>query len=166
MIVIADTSPINYLVLISRVDLLEKVFQRVMVPTAVVAELCDPRAPTATRAFIQQPPCWLDVRAPDQNVVQRVATSVKGQIGAGEVDAIALAKQLGADLLLADDLDARHLAQERYGLRVMGTLGILLLAARHGLVDLTVAVAELRATGTFRASDALIREVLGDRPSL
>lgn len=62
MIVIADTSPINYLVLIDAVDILQPLYMRVIVPQAVVDELSQPGTPAPVLAWIQQPPSWLEVR--------------------------------------------------------------------------------------------------------
>jgi predicted nucleic acid-binding protein len=51
MIVVSNTTPLNYLVLIASVDVLPALFGRVCAPTAVIAELLHPRAPSAVRAW-------------------------------------------------------------------------------------------------------------------
>lgn len=61
-LVIADTGPINYLVLIGNIDLLPVLFERVILPSAVKAELTDPDTPPSVRNWIAGPPGWLDVR--------------------------------------------------------------------------------------------------------
>jgi predicted nucleic acid-binding protein len=61
-LVIADTGPINYLVLIGNVDLLPVLFEKVILPSAVEAELADPDAPPSVRNWIADPPAWLDVQ--------------------------------------------------------------------------------------------------------
>lgn len=81
------------------------------------------------------------------------------KLGAGEREAIALAKEIGADLLLVDDRKARKEARGR-GLSVTGTLAVLVAASERGLVDLPEAIAALRQT-TFRAPAALVDELLG-----
>jgi len=58
---IADTGPINYLVLIGQVDLLPRMFERVAPPKAVEAELSDMRAPLPVRRWIAAPPAWLEI---------------------------------------------------------------------------------------------------------
>jgi predicted nucleic acid-binding protein len=63
MIVIADTGPVNYLVLIQMADLLPRLFGQVLIPLAVVAELRDPATPDPVRAWIANAPAWLQVRA-------------------------------------------------------------------------------------------------------
>jgi predicted nucleic acid-binding protein len=81
------------------------------------------------------------------------------KLGPGETHAISLAVELHAALLLADDKDARAAAKER-GLKVTGTLGILKLAAKRGLIDLPQAIADLRKT-SLRMPEATVKEALG-----
>ena len=64
MIVIADTGPINYLILIAEIHVLPALYNRVAVPRSVCDELRRPRAPEAVRAWIGQPPSWLEIIAP------------------------------------------------------------------------------------------------------
>ena len=56
---VSDTSPLSYLVLIGRTDLLPKLFTAVSIPEAVRAELASGRAPSAIQKWISQPPPWL-----------------------------------------------------------------------------------------------------------
>jgi len=56
MIVIADTGPLNYLILIGEVDVLPPLYTRVIVPETVVKELRAPGAPAAVRTWIARPP--------------------------------------------------------------------------------------------------------------
>jgi predicted nucleic acid-binding protein len=60
-VAIADTGPIDYLVLIGNIDLLPVLFEKVILPSAVQAELTDPDAPPSVRNWIADPPAWLDV---------------------------------------------------------------------------------------------------------
>ena len=64
MIVVSDTSPLNYLVLIGHVDVLPALFERVVTPPAVIAEMLHPGAPTPVREWASTPPQWLEVVAP------------------------------------------------------------------------------------------------------
>jgi len=59
MIVVADTSPINYLVLIGHIEILPKIYGEVLVPQAVIDELQDRDAPTEVRDWLSAPPKWL-----------------------------------------------------------------------------------------------------------
>ena len=90
---------------------------------------------------------------------QRLEAEQFAKLGAGERDAIALAHELQAPLLLVDDPDGREEAARR-ALRTAGTLGILEQAAVRGLLDLPSVLTQLFTTTTFRAGAALIQELL------
>src|SRR5579863_3198265 len=150
MIVIADSSPLRYLILIGRVEILRDLFRQIVVPASVIGELAHPNSPAPVHAWIVNPPEWLILRVP-----QSVDKSLSGRLGAGESEAIAIAEELGADALLTDDNAARKEA-ERRRIPVQGTLGVLDLAAQIGLADLPAALADLSATN-FRASRKLIQ---------
>jgi predicted nucleic acid-binding protein len=130
-LIIADTGPVNYLVLIGNIDLLPRLFQRVILPSVVQAELADPDAPPPVRSWIANPPAWLEVH---ETSSRQFHQAVEG-LDEGETAAIALAISLDADLLLMDDRKGVIAARGK-GLRVTGTLGVLDLAASRGLVIL------------------------------
>ncbi|HEX7680775.1 MAG TPA: DUF3368 domain-containing protein [Thermoanaerobaculia bacterium] len=152
MTVVSDTSPINYLVLIELQDLLPALFEHVLIPGAVWRELQSPQAPAAIRKWMASTPPWLENRD-----VTTISDDLR-QLDAGEREAIALAQSTGIGLILLDEKKGRHAARER-GLAVSGTLGVIDLAARRGLVNLIEAVNKLERT-TFRASPRLIRFIL------
>jgi predicted nucleic acid-binding protein len=56
MIVVSDTSPLNYLILIESIQVLPAIFGRVYAPSAVVAELSHPRSPEVVRSWASKPP--------------------------------------------------------------------------------------------------------------
>jgi predicted nucleic acid-binding protein len=143
--VVADTGPLNYLVLTGDIELLPKLFQRVLAPQAVRDELADGDAPAAVRAWIAQTPPWLEVR-PNPDPRRQDATTAK--LDEGERTAIALATAVKADLVLMDHQDGVAVAR-RKGLAVTGTLGVLDLAARRGLIDLAEAFKRLKATSFY-----------------
>jgi predicted nucleic acid-binding protein len=65
MIVVADTSPINYLLVIQEIDVLPKMYGQVVVPRTVQQELQQRVAPEVVRAWINSAPSWLEVRTPN-----------------------------------------------------------------------------------------------------
>jgi predicted nucleic acid-binding protein len=65
LIVIADASPLNYLVLIGHVDILRQMYAHVVVPTGVVGELRSPSSPPAVRTWATAPPDWIEVQHVD-----------------------------------------------------------------------------------------------------
>jgi predicted nucleic acid-binding protein len=60
-LVIADTGPINYLILIGHIDLLPRMFERVVLPAAVQTELSNPLAPPSVQRWIADMPTWLEI---------------------------------------------------------------------------------------------------------
>ena len=64
MIVVSDTSPLNYLILINCSDLLPALFGRVFTVPAVILELAHDRSPALVRAWASAPPTWLIVKEP------------------------------------------------------------------------------------------------------
>jgi len=141
-LVVADSGPLNYLVLIETIDVLPRLFEQILVPTAVYDELAHADAPPPVRAFVAHKPAWLEVRSnPDLSGSETIGSI----LDEGERAAIALATSIGADLILMDDRSGVEVAR-RHGLTVTGTLGVLDLAARRGLVDLATAFAKLKAT--------------------
>lgn len=153
MIVVADASPICYLVLIGEIDILSRLFGRVWLPRAVLLELSAAGAPLAIREWAAQPPPWVSVVS-----VGAVSAVGLGGLQPGEREAICLAEALSADLILLDEKSARRLASSR-GLKVTGTLGVLAEAASRGLFSLSEALDRLTRT-SFRYSPALLKEVL------
>ncbi len=153
MLVIADNSPLRYLIVIDCVHVLPVLFGRILLPTAVVEELQHPHTPAVVWAWMTHPPAWLEVRAitgaPDMTVAE---------LEAGEQEAIVLARELHADLLLIDDGKGRDIALGQ-GLRRMGTVGVLEQAALRGLVDLPTVMARLLQTN-FRIASVIIRDAL------
>jgi predicted nucleic acid-binding protein len=141
MIVVSDTSPLNYLILIDEIDVLPGLFANVLVPPTVLSELADQRAPQKVRDWASSPPIWLAVRAP--------LIEAPSKLHPGEAAAIALAIEVRADFLLIDEREGTRIATER-GLVPLGLVAVLLLARERGLIDLRRAVQRLRAT-SFRA---------------
>jgi predicted nucleic acid-binding protein len=154
-LVVADTGPLNYLVLIDSIDILPKLFEAVLTPKVVCDELRHPTAPLAVRSWAEQPPAWLDIR---QTPVATDDSPSWRALDDGERAALALALALKADLLLMDDRAGVAVARQ-HGFAVTGTLGILDLAARRGLIDLTDAFARLKAT-SFRYRPQILDALL------
>ena len=117
--VVADTSPLNYLVLIGEVDVLAELYGEVLVPEVVIAELTDVEAPSAVGSWASNLPFWIDVRPTP------VSDERLERLDEGERAAILLAEaQLSPVLLLIDDAEGRAEA-ERRNIAATGTLGVL-----------------------------------------
>lgn len=149
--IVSDTSPINYLVLIREIGVLPELFDQVLVPPAVLAELQHHKAPPPVSNWLAQLPTWVQVKAPS-----KLAHGLG--LDAGETEALSLAIELNIPAILIDEKQGR-LAAERRNIIPVGTLNVLDLADRRGLLDLEVAISRLRAT-SFHVSEAIIRELL------
>jgi predicted nucleic acid-binding protein len=154
MLIVADTSPIHYLILIQHDAVLPLLYTQVVIPPAVLGELQDEETPEPVRLRVAHPPAWFEVRAPQQ----RIAATDMPKLGMGEREAIVLAQELRADVLLIDERDGRRAARSR-ALAVIGTLGVLEKAAAGSLIDLPSALARLQAT-SFYAPPALFEGAL------
>ena len=96
MIVVSDTTPLNYLILTDSAHVLPAIFGRVYAPSAVIKELTHARSPTAVKTWANSLPDWLTVQD-----ATHTDTSLK--LGPGETAAISLALELQADQILIDE---------------------------------------------------------------
>lgn len=160
-IVVSDTSPLRALAHLGRLDVLPALFGEVWVPPAVVREVA------AAGVALPGEPSFR-VRAPSNpNLVRRLGST----LDAGESEAIALAIELDADILLIDEARGRAVASS-LGLDARGVLGILLDAKAAGLVTAVAPlIARLRSELNFFLSARLVATVLelageveGERP--
>jgi predicted nucleic acid-binding protein len=149
-VVISDTPPLNYLILIGKIEVLPSLFGLVIVPPAVIAEMGHFKAPFAVAQWAASPPDWLRIQAP----LHRLNLA----LGAGEEEAIALAEELSIRAILTDDKKARAAARKR-GMTTIGTIAILDLADQAKLLDFEVCLALLRGT-TFRIETSLVKPIL------
>jgi predicted nucleic acid-binding protein len=151
LLVVADTSPVRYLVQIGLIELLARLFEEIKLPSIV--ELRHPSAPAAVRAWIEDLPEWVKVlTAPESD------DPILGKLDPGERAAIALGLSLKADLTLIDERKGTAAALTK-GFEVTGTLGVLDLAATRGLVNLRDALDRLTRTN-FRYRPELIAALL------
>ncbi|MBT9316728.1 DUF3368 domain-containing protein [Leptothoe spongobia] len=155
MIVVSDTSPINYLLLIDQIELLPRLFGQLVIPEAVRDEMLVPDAPLVVQAWIADPPTWLTVQT-----VSKIDETLNA-LDPGEQAAITLAQTISADLLIIDERLGRRIAMER-GIPIIGTLGILDEAANQGVIDLSDVIARLQTTN-FRISRRIIQELLENK---
>ena len=141
---VVDTSVLIALSNIGRLGLLRELFSNVLVPKAVAEEYSEPL------------PSWIEVlEVKDKHLVQVLLE----YLHRGEAEAIALAVELQGAIIALDDKKARITAR-RLGLKVIGTLGILILAKKRGLIsDLREEIEKLIHT-SFRLSQEVIQEAL------
>ncbi|MBI2432146.1 MAG: DUF3368 domain-containing protein [Candidatus Hydrogenedentes bacterium] len=151
MIVVSDASPFIALIGIGQIDLLPQLFHTVFVPPAIIVELTRPDRSPAVSAFIEERPGWLIEQVP-----ARIEAIPK--LHSGETEAISLAREMNADLLLIDESLGRRSAIQRK-LNIAGTIGVLEMAAKRNLVGLDVAFAKLRETSFWVSAEFLERRL-------
>lgn len=153
MIVIADNSPLSALAEIGQLELLKRLYGRIIITESVAREAVHPRAPLALREWIESCPDWLErVTDPTDFLPETSA------LGAGEASSISLAWSHRTNaLLILDDRAARKLANAM-GLRITGVGGIVVASAQLGLVDFEMLVKDLEQT-SFRLSDSILKEL-------
>ena len=158
MIVVSNSSPLVALAAVNQARLLQKLYERVLVPEAVWQEVIEQGANKPGTAELSQAN-WLERRAvTDKTLVMALQDS----LDLGESEAIALALDARADLLLMDERLGRRAAQ-RLGLRVTGVLSVLV-EAKHKdqLSAIKPVLDQLRDEVGFRLSEALYQQVLED----
>jgi len=152
---VVDTGPLIFLSKLGRMDLLQIAADLVCVPEAVLEEALV-KPDDSTQAIVDATRSWLTVSSPKNKEVAYLLTA---NLHRGEAEVIALAKEIRADRLVMDDLDARRFAR-RIGLDLIGTLGLLLSARLSGRISsLRDEIQSLDRLG-FRASPALVEAVL------
>ena len=149
MIVVSDTGPIRYLLVIGAESLLPKLFGGILLPPAVLAELRHPNAPQAVRDWVVTLPLWAVERSPTGPIPDLNADP-------GETEAIALAKELNGALLTDDDQAARIARAEV--IPVFGTLGVLQRGHARSLIDIAESLEALGRTN-YRHTPALFQRV-------
>jgi predicted nucleic acid-binding protein len=147
VIVVSDTSPLNYLVLIEAVRVLPVLYETVVLPSQVLAELQREQTPINVRMWADNLPNWVTVRF----VSEPFHPATIG-LDIGEAAALSLAHELSVETLLIDELDGRQVAKRELALSVVGTLGILLEADEAGILDASKAFERLKSQTTFRWS--------------
>ncbi|HXA04726.1 MAG TPA: DUF3368 domain-containing protein [Bryobacteraceae bacterium] len=131
MIVVSDTSAVLNLARIGRLELLRLLYQQVLIPSAVSLELSDSRNDLPPAVDLASMPWLIIASATDRNRVQEL----REELDAGEAEAIVLAIERRADILLVDERRARKTATAA-GLAVTGLIGVVARAKRDGLIDL------------------------------
>lgn len=158
MIVISDTSVITNLVAIHHLCLLQQFYDLILIPEAVYRELADIDPPVPGPVEVQTLD-WLEVLSlRDRTIADQLQNQF--QLDPGESEAIALALEINADLLLIDERRARAEAT-RLGLRITGLLGMLVEAKQRSLIPSVKPLMDaLIDTSAFRVSQPLYEQIL------
>ncbi len=152
MIVISDTSILSGLVKIGQIDILQKLFGRVIITVEIVSECSHPLAPSGLGELLSSTSDWLVIEECEGPYHPETRALDKG-----EASAITLASTLDDRLLLIDEQAGRSIARQ-LNIPITGLIGLLGKAAQLGHLDFDSAVRTLRKTG-FRISEDVIRSV-------
>ena len=117
---VVDTSPLIFLSRLGRLDLLKRSADTVCLTQAVLDEI-RAKPDEATQAIEQACQSWLSVRRVDNRDAVAI---LQADLDLGEAETIVLAREINADMVVMDDLDARRFAR-RVGLNMIGTMGVL-----------------------------------------
>ena len=151
--VVSNTTPIIALSEIGELDLLKKLYGMIFISESVLNE-------------IKTEPAFSDVRANNSWIVvekievnEEVRKMYKPKLHSGEVESMILAQKLKADIIILDDYAARKTAQY-LGLKVTGTLGVIIKAKQEGLISEAKPLMEKLIENGLFISDNVLREVL------
>ncbi len=125
MIVVSDTTPLISLLKINRIDLLERLFGQVLIPDAVFNELTSNEKFQLEARQIKQTKFVLVKGVSNKDAVSLLRRATG--LDQGESEAIVLTDETKADLLLMDEAKGRSVSAQM-GLKIMGTIGILMAA--------------------------------------
>ena len=161
MIIVSDTSPVSNLILIGRLDILQRMFSEVVVPPAVDKEI---RALEQLGKDIREyrNAKWIKILTPSD--LQKV-NRLRNRLDKGEAQAIALALEINCDLLLMDERIGTSIARDE-GLKTVGLVGVLIKAKQQQIVnDVKPILTELKDNAGFwlgRDLENKILEELGE----
>jgi uncharacterized protein len=154
LIVVSNASPLMNLALINRLDLLTWRFDKVFIPPEVHRELTGRGMPGANKLKRAN---WIQVQTPQNKLLVR---SLMLQVDRGEAEAITLALELAADLLLIDERKGRFVAGQ-LNVPIMGLLGLLVDLKQKGhLAAVKPVIQQLIQQANFWISSELFYHVL------
>jgi predicted nucleic acid-binding protein len=156
MIIVSNTSPLNNLAAIDQLDLLRELYSTIMIPEGVYQELMAVETPIHVSTQIQTTQ-WIKV----EKVASLTQIALlQQQLDRGEAEAIALAIQVKADLLLIDEKQGRRVANN-LNITFTGILGILITAKQKGLIkDVKPLLEKLKTQAGFWIKPNLYQNIL------
>ena len=155
--IVGDSSPLIALAVIDQLELLPKLYKRVVIPPGVWEEITIKGAGLPGALAVSRLP-WLEKQTPASELLKPLTILVDR----GEAQAIALALSIPDSTVLLDDAQARRVA-ERFGVNRIGTLGILRRAKKAGLLEtIKPCISQLQANGIYirqNLIDAILYDV-------
>jgi uncharacterized protein len=152
MIVISDTSPITNLIQVGGLDILEKVFGKIIIAQTVYDELCQIKH----QKTIVDSQLWISVLAAENRVI---LAELQEKLDKGEAESIILAVEMNADYLVIDEIKGRTIA-ENMGVKIVGLLGTLIKAKEKGILEEVKPIIDDLTKIGFRINPVLYKHVL------
>ena len=131
MIVVSDTTPIISLIKVGQLKMLQELFDVVYIPGAVYRELTGNAAYPEEARTVEESEFLLVEEVANKKSVM-ILRNITG-LDAGESEAIILADEKQADVLLMDERKGRQVAR-KLGIAITGTIGILTQAFNEGIL--------------------------------
>ncbi|MFL6194451.1 MAG: DUF3368 domain-containing protein [Thermoanaerobaculia bacterium] len=155
MIVVCDASPIIGLSSVRQLDLLRQLYTEIVIPESVAREIVAGWGRSGFEDVLRSD--WIKIKTVGDSVLRR---ALGGELDSGEAEAIALAVEVKAEILLIDERRARKVAQ-RLGIAVVGVLGVLLEAKTREFIPAVRPLLEnLLKDAGFRIHPDLYQRVL------
>lgn len=152
-VVVCNTTPILTLLGIDVFDVLEKLYDKIIIPNAVFQEIEQGKHKIYKSLTQLQ---WVEVKeVQDKSLVEELTK----YLDAGEAEVIALGKELNADLVIIDEKKGRNFAQLN-NLICVGSLGILLKAKENNFIPFLKPLLEEMQTNGIWISESLVKEIL------
>lgn len=156
MIVISDTTPISGLLIVGQLHILKELFGTIVIPPAVFQEIVALEKFGFSTQVVRESEWMLKLEPRNQSLVRKLIE----ELDTGEAEAIVLALELQADLIIMDENKGRLVAKT-HGLRSTGTMGVLLRAKERGLLEVVKPVLDrLIQEANFWISDHLYHKIL------
>jgi hypothetical protein len=150
---VSNASPLIVLLKINKLLILKKLFEKIVIPDAVYKEITAKEHDKLVFDKLK----WVETRRVRKTEMINLLEKL---INKGEAEAIILAKELNATLLI-DDAKARKYAK-LLNIEVIGTLGLLKMAKKSGLVQSVRKVIDDMLTEGYYIEDRLVRKILKD----
>ena len=152
-IIVCNSGPLIALVSIDCLYILNRLYQRIIIPNAVYQEVTSSEDLTGAQQIAQEP--WIEKKSlkssPDR--------LLRAELGAGESDVITLAMEIKASKVLIDERKARRIAKLIYSLSITGTGGLLLRAKQNDIIKEVRPLLERMKANGYHLSDRLISRI-------
>lgn len=156
MVIVSDTTTLSNLFIINKLWILEKLYKNIIIPKAVFFELQKLNSSERNIPIISNSN-WISIKEVNNKDLVLVLSEI---LDLGEAEAIALAKEENAELLIIDETKGRNIAK-KLSIKIVGLLGILIQAKKENLIEnVEQILVELKTKAGFWISEELHNTIL------